>query len=116
MAGNSVMYRPAVHFISYSLDQRLLPQSPYFPREHRLHNFLAASSPWSQSIWSVFYEVHILDIGFGKVSLKDSNYARQHSVALETTTARVLTMSMMTTLCLSLKVVEQLLGRTVLMY
>ena len=61
------------------------------------------------------YEVHILDIGFGKVSLKDSNYARQHSVALETT-AWVLTMSMMTTLCLSLKVVEQLLGRTVLMY
>jgi len=47
----------------------------------------------------VSYEMHSLATGTRKAGLKDSNYARQRSVAVETTTAQVLTMLMMTTLC-----------------
>jgi len=57
-------------------------------RHGNIAPFLAVS-PWMESapVVCFSYEMHSLEIGFRKDGLKHS-YARQHSTAVETTTAR----------------------------
>ena len=78
-------------------------------REHHPHNFMPVSPLRSQRPPMVFFltscTVWILA---SERLVYDSNYAvKRNSVAVKTT-ARVLTMPMMTTLCLSVKAVGQL--------
>jgi len=76
-------------------------------REHRPTTFWPYH-PHGVSAYSVFLcAAQFLAIGFRKTGLKDSICQTAYSIAVKTT-VRVLTTSMMTTLCLSVKAVGQL--------